>query len=262
MIKLSTAEMLLGNGQLAVTLVRPNGDILYENRLAREMMGHEAGAPKSLLASLSASTSWEEIMLKVSQQGTVEDEPVLLQTVHGDADLCYLTAHQQFDENGEVESVVCVWAARRKAVGLPTQSDTGTLSEYTRDLEELIEHRTYQQLLAAEQSEFAREALDVLPVGIIVAASNGDLVYRNRAMTDEFGLRMSDYLKANVHYMLSPELVQAFDHVVESGLRAFYARQDLGGQDAAVDILPLIRAAKVQKVVIQYRRRTQGASDS
>jgi PAS domain-containing protein len=259
MIKLSTAEMLLGNGQLAVTMVRPNGDILYENRLAREMMGHEGGTPKSLLQALSTSTSWTDIVHKLEDRGTLEDEPVLLQTVHGDADLCYLTAHRQFDENGEVEAVVCVWAARRKAMGSQIQSDTGTLSEYTRDLEELIEHRTYQQLLAAEQNEYAHEALDVLTVGIIVASGSGDVIYRNRAMTEDFGLRLNDYLQPNIRYMLSPELVEAFDHVVQTGLRTYYASPDLAGQEASIDMLPLIRAGKAHKVVIQYRRREKSA---
>jgi PAS domain-containing protein len=252
----AAAEILLENGHLPVSLVRPSGEILYENRTARQLLGHEGDAsPGSVLTALTVPASWEEILKKVMQSQPVEDEAVLLQTLHGDAELAYLTALPQYDSGGQLGVLMCVWASHRKALtSTLAATNTGTLSEYARELEELLEHRTYQNLLSAEQNEFARDALDALSAGILIASRTGEILYRNRAMTDQFGWHPANYIRLDVAHVLQPDLKEAFDRTVSDGLRSFCTSLDPGGCRAAVDILPLLRAGKVQRVVFQFSR--------
>jgi PAS domain-containing protein len=255
MLEGSVADILLGNSHLAVSLVRPSGEILYENRLARDMRGRDAAPAASIVDSLTVPSAWDEILAKLTDTGHVEDEPVLLQTLHGDAELCYLTLQPQYDADGQREALLCLWAVRRKALTSPLQStDTGTLSEYTRELEELLEHRTYQNLLAAEQNESARDTLDLLTVGVLIAGPDGSLLYRNRAMADEFGIKPAQFLQPTVQHMLEPAAVSAFREVVETGLRRCLIGCDPGGSAAAIELLPLLRAGQVQKVIVQFSR--------
>jgi len=254
MSDLVDARVLLASGQLAVTVVRSDGEILYENRFARDLFGHESPAG-SVVPSLSVPSSWDDVLGKVTGRMLLEDEPVLVRTPHGEAELCYLTVFPQYNEQRQLECLVCAWAARKHALAWPSAApDTGTLSEYVHSLEGLIEHRAYQQMLAAERNEQAREALEVLPVGVIVATASGDVVYRNLAMSDQFGLRLSECPEPNVRHFLSPPLREAFTRAAASGMRAHHLSCDPGGRRAAADFLPLLKGDKVQHVVIQFSR--------
>jgi PAS domain-containing protein len=261
MIEAATAEILLGTGHLAVSLVQPDGEILFENRAARDMLGLGSTVSKTITESLTIPNEWEDLIGKVKHQGTLADEPVLLQTSHGDAELFYVTAIPQFTKSGALDRLLCIWATRRGAVAPPLNStDTGTLTEYTRDLEQVLEHRTYQNLLAAEQSEFARDALDVLPVGILLASADGQILYRNHAMSDTFGLRPADYPELDVAHVLDDQVCEAFAVVIAQATRRFLITTDPGGNPATVDLLPLIRTGAVQRVLFQFARST-GAED-
>jgi PAS domain-containing protein len=259
MLEVGVADLLLGNSHLAVSLVRPSGDILYENRLAREMMGRTGASHISIAQSFTIPQSWTEILEKLDQNNQIEDEPVLLQTLHGDAELCYLTIIPQHNTEGGREALLCLWAVRRKAISSTSQAtDTGTLSEYTRELEELLEHRTYQNLLAAEQNESARDALDLLTVGVLIAACDGSLHYRNRAVADDFGVKPANYLQPSISHILEPTAAEAFREVVAPGLRRCIVGHDPAGAPAVMDMLPLIRAGQVQRVIVQFSRLSQG----
>jgi PAS domain-containing protein len=255
MLEGTVADILLGNSHLAVSLVRPSGEILYENRLARDMRGRDLAPGASILDSLTVPSTWTEILAKLGELPRLEDEPVLLQTLHGDAELCYLTMLPQYRADGQRDSLLCLWAVRRKALTSAVQAtDTGTLSEYTRELEELLEHRTYQNLLASEQNESARDALEVLTVGVLIVGRDGNLLYRNRSMADEFGIKPAQFLQPSIQHMLEPAAVEAFRDVVETGLRRCLLSHDPGGAPAALEFLPLVRAGQVQRVVVQFSR--------
>ncbi len=168
---------------------------------------------------------------------------------------CYLTMLPQYGADGQREAFLCLWAVRRKALTSAIQAtDTGTLSEYTRELEELLEHRTYQNLLAAEQNESARDALDLLTVGVLIAGRDGSLLYRNRALADEFGIKPAQFLHPSVQHMLEPAAVEAFHAVVETGLRRCLISRDPAGEPAAIELLPLLRAGQAQRVILQFSR--------
>ncbi len=87
MLEGTVADILLGNSHLAVSLVRPSGEILYENRLARDLRGRDHTPEASILDSLTVPSAWTDILDKLADTGRLEDEPVLLQTLHGDAEL-------------------------------------------------------------------------------------------------------------------------------------------------------------------------------
>jgi len=257
MLEVATAQVLLSSGHLAVSLVRPDGTVLFENSLARQMLGREAAPSKSVRDSLTTPSEWEELVSKTERTGTLEDEPLLLQTPHGNAELYYITVVPQFSAAGTLERLLCVWAARRNEAPRPAATESDSLTDYTRDLEEVLEHRTYQNLLAAEQNEFARDALDILSVGILVVSRDGEIIYRNQAMSDAFGLRPGDYIQLDVHHVLAPELADAFAAVVVSGTRRFIQSADPGGLPAAVHLQPLLRMNSVQKVVLEFSRPTE-----
>lgn len=259
MLGIAAAEILLADCQLAVSMVRADGTILFENRAAKDLLGREVTASNSILNSLTVADAWEGLLDKIVREGAQADEPVLLQTPHGNAEVCYVTAIPQFTGEGTLDCLLCVWATRRKALS-PALSctDSGTLAEYTRDLEQVLEHRTYQNLLAAEQNEFARDALDVLPVGILVVSRTGQILYRNHAMTDDFGLRPSDYLQLDVQHILAADLVSAFDQVITTNTRRFLYSRDPGDLPAAVDLLPVLRMNTAHRVLFQFSRCDHG----
>jgi PAS domain-containing protein len=261
LMDVAAAEILLENGHLPVSLVRPSGEILYENRTARQLLGHESDtAAGSVLSCLSVPASWEEILQKILKSKNVEDEAILLQTLHGDAELAYLTALPQYDADGQIGVLLCVWASHRKALTSSlTATNTGTLSEYARELEELLEHRTYQNLLSAEQNEFARDALDALSVGILIISHTGEILYRNRTMTDQYGWYPQNYVRLDAVHVLPADLKEAYDRCCQNGLRAYCRSLDPAGRPADVDLLPLLRAGKVLRVVFQYSRGGAGA---
>lgn len=246
------SETLMMNGRLAVTLIRPDGEIIYESPIARELLNRPRTSGSSLLPFLSVPTAWESIVQRVERGETIRDETVLLETVRGGADLCYLTVFPQRGAESRLESLLCVWGARVNALASAGHGES--LTDYTRDLEELIEHRTYQNLLAAEQNEFAQQVLDVLGVGILILSGEGEVLYRNVSMCDEFGLRPAEYLQPNIRHFMPAEIVESFHHVVETGMRVHRFTQDPGGSPAFVDMLPLLRAGSVQRVVMQFIR--------
>lgn len=260
MFTANSADTLLGQGRFAITLARPNGDILYENELARNRLYPNFSQPgHSLLPLLTVPWRWNEIIEKLLHDDPVSDEPVFLLSEREDAEPCYLTAFPQFNAVGELDSVICVWTSRRQALTPyinPQESESVT--EYTRNLEALLEHRTYQQLLTSEQNEFARDVLDALPMGILLLDTKGEIVYRNRAMSDLFGLQTSEFLKPNIFEIFPRRITHHFLRVVETGLRAFGEGKDLGGKDTALDFLPLQRAGQVQRVAIVFSRSSQG----
>jgi len=247
-----SSESIVSNSRLAVTLVRPDGEILYLSPVARELLARARTGEKSLPAFMTVPTVWEQIVQRTERGETITDEYVLLETIHGDGDLCYLTVLPQRGADGHLESLLCVWAARQNA--LAACHGGGSLSDYTKELEELLEHRTYQHLLAAEQNEFAQQVLGLLGVGLIILSREGEVLYRNAAMSDDFGLRPAEYLQPNIRHFMSTEVTQSFHEVVETGTRVHHLTQDPGGFPAFVDILPVVRAGAVQRVVLQFTR--------
>jgi PAS domain-containing protein len=254
-----SVERLMLHTEVAVSLVRPDGRIIYENGRARRLLGRDVLPAETVLSSLAVPTFWDELMDRLQHEKSALDLPVLLQTVYGDAELCYASIFPLHDEQGVLDALACVWLARRES---PSPSgkggpDAADVPSYTRDLEGVIEHRTYQHLLAAEQNEYARDALDALPTGILIVSTDGEIVYRNRAMSDDFGLRPADYPEPMVRHFLAPELLELFRRVVDNGLRACAVSTDPGGNAAAVDVLPLLRSGAVKRVALHFCRRLQ-----
>ena len=254
MLEVDTARVLLGQGQLAVSLVRPNGAILFENPNARELLGREAMPSNSVRQSLTAPGEWDEIISDVTRGAAVSDRPILLQTPHGNAELYYVTVIPQYDSKGTLDRLLCMWAARRGEVERGKGSANESLDDYTRDLEEVLEHRTYQNLLAAEQNEFARDALDILPFGMLAVSGEGEIIYRNHAMSDRYGFRAGDYVRLDVTHVFDAEIAAAFSEVVATGVRRILHAVDLSGIPAVLQILPLIRVNSVQKVLLVFSR--------
>ena len=252
MTNAASAESIVANSRLAVTLVRPNGEILYLSPVARELLDRARIGPTSLQAFLTVPTVWDQIAGRAERGETIKDEYVLLETIHGDADHCYLTVLPQRGADGHVQSLLCVWAARQNALAACTGGES--LGDYTKELEELLEHRTYQHLLAAEQNEFAQQVLSLLSAGLIILSREGEVLYRNAAMCDDFGLRPAEYLQPNIRHFMSTEVVESFREVVEKGTRVHHVTQDPGGFPALVDLLPVVRAGAVQRVVLQFTR--------
>jgi len=255
MLEAALANTLLNRNHLPMSLIRPDGNVLYENRAAKEMLGQDGTTSRSILDVLTVTESWHTIRERVATEGTVLDEPILLQTRHGDAEVCYVTAIPMYDRQGVLDRLLCIWATRRQATSqepMPHSEDSD--DDYTRDLEQVLEHRTYQNLLAAEQNEFAREALDALPVGILIASATGDIIYRNRAMSDDFGLRPQDYLQPDVQHVLAEDLVAAHSQAMEIATRRIVCSLDPGGHAAVVSLVPLLRLNATQRVLFQFSR--------
>jgi PAS domain-containing protein len=252
MTNIASVESIVANSRLAVTLARPDGEILYLSPVARELLNRARIGETKLQAFLTVPTAWEQIVGRAARGETIKDENVLLETVHGDAELCYLTVVPQRASDGSLQFLLCVWAARQNALAACNGGDS--LSDYTNELEELLEHRTYQHLLAAEQNEFAQHVLGLLSVGLIILSREGEVLYRNTAMCDDFGLRPAEYLQPNIRHFMPSEVVASFHEVVESCARAHYFTSDPGGHEAWVDILPVVRAGTVQRVVLQFTR--------
>jgi PAS domain-containing protein len=246
------AESIVTNSRLAVTLVRPDGEILYMSPVARELLDWARMGQTSLQSFLTAPTVWEQIAGRAERGETIKDEYILLETIHGDADLCYLTVLPQRGADGHVQSLLCVWAARQNALAAFNGGES--LGDYTKELEELLEHRTYQHLLAAEQNEFAQQVLSLLSAGLIILSREGEVLYRNASMCDDFGLRPAEYLQPNIRHFMSSEIVESFHEVLETGARAHHLTADPGGCSALVDLLPVVRAGAVQRVVLQFTR--------
>jgi PAS domain-containing protein len=244
------------NRNLAIVLTDTQGEILYENLIARQLFGHQVGRPKALLEYFVGEYAWAEILEKIRSRGGVEDESVVLRTTFADADLCYLNAFPFFNEDQEIEAVFCLWSARRGAIQphAGEQDESNAIQDYIRELEGLLEHRTFQRMLAAEKNEFAAEALECLPVGILVADVHGQIIFRNRAMEDIYGLRLTDYIQPHLQKILHPDLWTLFCQVADAGLRRAQATLDPGGMPAQAELLPLAKNGHVEKVVVQFCR--------
>jgi PAS domain-containing protein len=247
------ANLMQSNGELPFSIVKPNGDLIFENAAARCLFNHSHASPTSVLETLTSPTSWNDVLQTLSEGKPVVDHPMLVQTAHSEADLCYLTAFPQSNVDQRPEALLCVWAARRHALHALTEGGL-TADDYVHSLEGVIEHRTYQQLLSAEWNEMAREVLDVLPVGILLAAPDGHVVYRNRAAVDTFGLRLTDYPEPNIRYFLSSVAQCAFQHAAQNGLRGQCTDKDPGGGAALIDVLPILQQNEVQRIAIQFDR--------
>jgi PAS domain-containing protein len=255
MISTSALEALLGSGGFAVSLARPDGRVLYENELARSQLGRVGPATEyTLLDLFTVPFRWHEIIGKILSGEPVADEPVVIHTEQSDAQTCYLTALPQYDSSGTLDHVLCIWASRKNALSSSARGAEEQRLGYTRDLEALLEHRTYQHLLITEQNQRAKEVLDTLPVGILVASLAGDVLYLNRAMTDIYGLRPANYLKPNIRYFLRPDLVEIFDRVAESGMRRWEGGVDPGQKAAGIDFLPLLAQGTVERIALQFSR--------
>jgi transcriptional regulator with PAS, ATPase and Fis domain len=247
------------NRNLAVVLTNAQGEILYENLIARQLLGHVESQSAALPEYFVADYTWAELLEKIRNGGALEDETVVLHTAFSDADLCYLNAFPFFNEEQDIEAVLCLWSARRGAVQHHADSndENNAIQDYIRELEGLLEHRTFQRMLAAEKNEFAAEALESLPVGIIVADIYGHIVFRNRAMEDIYGLRLAEFIQPHLQKILNPDLWTLFCHVAESGLRRAQATVDPGGLPAIAELLPLAKNGHVEKVVVQFCRGDQ-----
>jgi PAS domain-containing protein len=256
MLSASTAQVLFANGNLSITLAGVNGEVQYENPLAREQFNRGEQAQSCSLQDLFASPyRWQEIVGNIANGQSLTDEPVVIQSEQGNTEICYLTALPQFKPTGELDSILCIWSFRKDTISKAIREGSGgTCENYTRDLESLLEHRTFRQLLISEQNQRAQDALNILPVGILITSNTGDIVYANFAMSDLFGLRSGNYLKPNVRYVLRPDLVETFDRVVESGRRIWHEAVDPAQNPASVDFLPLLTQGTVDKVVLQFSR--------
>jgi hypothetical protein len=253
MTDLVCADLMLSNGEIPFVVVKPDGNFIFENAAARRFFNHTDSSPASVFATLSSPTSWNDVLQTLAEGKSVTDHPMLVRTAHSDTDVCYLTVFPQWNADHRPEALLCVWAARRHA--LQTLPEGGSPSDdYIHSLEGVIEHRTYQQLLSAEWNELAREVLDVLPVGVLLAAPDGRVVYRNRAVVDTFGLRLTDYPEPNVRFFLSAAAQQIFRHAAESGLRGQCTGNDPGGRAALIDVLPIHHQNEVQRIAVQYDR--------
>ena len=259
MLTAVTTQALLGSCEQAIALIRPDGDIIFENEPARTLWAQRA-AGHSLLDRLTVASRWSEIVLQLSGGDPVTDEPVLLRTVNNDADLAYLTALPQNNAQGDLDSVLCIWSARRNGLSGIRHDLTGeTVSGYTRDLEAILEHRTYQHMLVAEQDEHARQVLDHLSVGILIANPGGNILYRNQAMSDVFGFRALDLPELHVRYCMSPAAQAMFQQVADTGLRGVVVDLDLGGCPAQIELLPMTKAGDIEQIVLQYSRVNSAA---
>ncbi|MDD5087309.1 MAG: PAS domain-containing protein [bacterium] len=243
------------HGHCALTIVRSDGVVIYRNTMASELFGRNVQVGSPIAAVLTSPSDWEAMMAKLIEGAAVIGEPVVVQTTHNDTDIAYLTIYPDRDESGELSELICVWSSyKERLTTLPETADAGTLSQYVHDLEKMIEHRAYQQMLAAEQNEYLSEVAEVLPMGLVVATVEGDVIYRNRAMMEDYGLRSSDYGRPHVRYFLSREVCELFAEVGRTGLRRSRTDHDPQGLPVDVDILPLLRAGDVARIMVLFNR--------
>lgn len=243
-------------GHYGVTILRRDGVVVYRNLTADLLLGQGVQAGASITATLTSPSDWDLVMAKLAEGTAIVDEPILLQTIHSDTDIAYLTIYPERDESGEIVELVCLWSSHKERMTVsPESADVNSLSQYVHDLEKMIEHRAYQQVLTAEQNEFLSEVAEALPLGLVVATVEGDVIYRNRAMMEDFGLRASDHGRPNIRYFLSRDVCEVFAEVGRTGLRRWRADHDPLGQPVDVDMLPLIRAGEVKHVVLLFSRR-------
>ena len=78
-------------------------------------------------------------------------------------------------------------------------------------------------------------------MGVLIAGRDGNLLYRNRAVIDEFGMKPALFLQPSVPHMLDAAVVEAFRDVVARGLRRCVASRDPNGALMDVELLPLLR---------------------
>lgn len=259
----SSAPPEIFRGPYAVTILHPDGRVIYGNATAKLLFGGNANPDAAIAGVLASPSDWDSLTAKLAVGKAVMDEPVLTQTRHSDTDIAYLTIYPERDENDAVIELVCLWSSHKERLTtVPEHTDAGTLSQYVHDLEKMIEHRAYQQVLAAEQNEYLSEVAEALPMGLAVATVEGDVIYRNRAMMEDFGLRASDYGRPNIRYFLSREVCGLFHEVGKSGLRRWRADRDPSGKPVHVDLLPLLRAGEVQRIVILFSRPAEGGTHS
>jgi len=259
----SSASPEIFRGSYAVTILHPDGRVIYANATAKLLFGRNVRPDAAIVGVLSSPSDWDSIVEKLAIGKSVADEPVLTQTRHNDTDIAYLTIHPEFDENGAIIELMCLWSSHKERLATsPEKADASTLSQYVHDLEKMIEHRAYQQVLAAEQNEYLSEVAEVLPMGLAVATVEGDVIYRNRAMMEDFGLRASDYGRPNIRYFLSREVCELFREVGKTGLRRWRADRDPSGKPVDVDLLPLLRTGEVQRIVILFSRPAEGGTHS
>lgn len=256
----STLPPEVFQGPYAVTILRPDGVVVYRNMTANLLFGRGARIGASIREVLTSPSGWDAVAAKLAESTGVVDEPVLLQTNYSDTDVAYLTIYPERDEQGTMVELICLWSSHKERMtASPKEAGIDALSQYVHDLEKMIEHRAYQQVLTAEQNEFLGEVAEALPIGLVVATVEGDVVYRNRAMMEDFGLRASDYGRPNIRYFLSREVCELFAEVGRSGLRRWQADFDPLGKPSEIEMLPLIRAGEVKRILILFSRpREQG----
>jgi PAS domain-containing protein len=249
---------MINQDPFALTLIKPDGEILFENSLARSLFPHENPTRSTIFSRFSAPHIWNEILKKVKDNQAIIDEPVAMRTVHSEADVLYLTVTVQFSDE-KTDLLCCIWSARQRAADSLSAT---SLSDYTRELEEVIEQRTFQQILVAEQNTQARTVLDALPVGILVVSDTGEVLYRNRSMSDVFGLNLHEYMEHNLRCFLPPEALETFAAVAKNGRRAHLRSTDPGGHPALVDILPLLSSSELPQFAFQFRRSSDNGGES
>lgn len=255
MLNAANTHSLLGHSNFAICLVRPDGDILYRNPRAHTLFGSDKLTIKSLPDQFVVADTWRELVTRSRNDETVADEPVIMHTAGSEHELCFLTLFPQRNLAGELDALLCVWTARRNALAdRPDTPDSVGLDEYTRDLEAILEHRTYRQMILADMLEHARHALDALSVGILIADATGTIRYHNHAVSDTFGFRRAELAEPHLKYLLSRDQLQLFERVQRTGFRDSLETLDSTGAPATIEFLPLVENDTVASVVLQFSR--------
>ncbi len=264
MFTASTAEALLCRRDLAITVLRPDGQAIFCNEAAQNLFPPQSGRTfSSITQVLTAGHRWDEILSLLRGNSPVVDEPVLIESASGGTECCYLTAIPQWNPVGDLDSTICIWAGRRNASSTLTGEVAGeTVTEYTRDLEAILEHRTYHQMMLGDRNDDARAALDRLSVGIMFADTDGEITYRNDAMDEIYGLRVQDLLSPNVKHLLDPDAQELFIVAARANVRKALATRDPGGKPAYLSLLPVQRPGQPLTVVMQYTRVACGDDTS
>jgi hypothetical protein len=255
MLNASNTHSLLGLSNFSVCLVRPDGDLLYMNSHARALFCPSGPASGRITRFFAIESTWSELVTRVSGDEPVGDEPVLMNTASTSNELSFLTLLPQRNSAGEVDALLCVWATRRNALAdHPESLNTEGVDEYTRDLEAILEHRTYRQLILGDLLEHSRKALDVLSVGILIADATGRILYHNHAVADAFGFRRTELPEPNVRYLLTQDQQPLFARVLRTGFRESLECAAPDGSPLLMEFLPLIEQDDISAVVIQYTR--------
>jgi len=104
----------------------------------------------------------------------------------------------------------------------------------------------------------------LLPEGLLVVTPDGDVLYRNRAMWEDYGVRTSDYGRPNIRYFFPREALDIFRVVAATGMRDICVVNDPGGLSAVVQFLPILRTGTVRQsssTSAALRRRRQSDED-